>query len=247
MGKTSGFMFFKIDKKILVKNNNTLPSKKFFTNCKSKAASIEEDQSQTLPVNPTNKSDLSPADFVASLTTDEEVAAYYNSGVKKKEDKLQENVVQIRRVTKVVKGGKQLSFRAVVIVGDDKGTVGVGVASAKEVIKAVGKAAKGAKENIINVPLTKSYSIPHRIEGRSGASRVMLRPANEGTGVVAGGATRLVLEAAGIRNIFGKQLRSDNTLNNARATIEGLKALRTFPQVANERGISLEQLLGSNL
>merc|ERR1711862_727565 len=128
--------------------------------------------------------DVSPADFVASLSSDEEVVAYYGTGIKKKDDKFQEQVVQIRRVTKVVKGGKQLSFRAVVVVGDENGLVGVGVASAKEVIGAVNKAVADASKNI-SVQITKNNSIAHRIESRVAASHIVLRPASEGTGVVA--------------------------------------------------------------
>merc|ERR1740138_318515 len=189
----------------------------------------------------------SPADFVACLTSEEEVAAYYNAGTRKKDEKVRERVVQIRRVTKVVKGGKQISFRAVVVIGDENGQVGTGVATAKEVIGAVSKAVTDAKKNMINVPLTRTKSIPHRIESRVGASRVILRPASEGTGVVAGGATRVVLELAGLRNVFGKQLGADSPLNNSRATIAGLKELRTFSQVAKDRGITLDQFLGKNL
>lgn len=135
----------------------------------------------------------------------------------------QERVIQIRRVTKVVKGGKQLSFRAVVIIGDEQGTVGVGVASAKEVVAAVSKAVVDAKRNLVTLPISRTQSIPHRVEGRSGASKVLLRPAGDGTGVVAGGATRVVLELAGLKNIFGKQLGAASPLNNARATVEGLR------------------------
>merc|ERR1740138_447531 len=189
----------------------------------------------------------SPADFVACHTSEEEVAAYYNAGTRKKDEKVRERVVQIRRVTKVVKGGKQISFRAVVVIGDENGQVGTGVATAKEVIGAVSKAVTDAKKNTINVPLTRTKSIPHRIESRVGASRVILRPASEGTGVVAGGATRAVLELAGLRNVFGKQLGANNPLNNSRATISGLKSLRTLSQVAKDRGIPQEQLLGTNI
>merc|ERR1711918_325827 len=109
-------------------------------------------------------------------------------------------------------------------------------------ISSVSKAVTKADRNLITVPLTKDLSIPHPIQGRIGASRVMLRPASDGTGVVAGGATRVVLELAGIRNIFGKQLGADSPLNNARATLEGLKALRTFRSVAKERGVPIERL-----
>merc|ERR1712187_125860 len=194
-----------------------------------------------------NTSIMSPAEYVDSLKTDDEVASYYNVEVTKKREKFQERVVQIRRVTKVVKGGKQLSFRAVVVCGNENGAVGVGVASAKEVKPAVAKAVTDAKRNIFTVPITKIHSIPHRIESRVGASSVILRPASEGSGVVAGGAIRVVLELAGLRNISGKRIGAGSPLNNSRATIEGLKALRTAPQVAKERGISLDQLLGKNL
>merc|ERR1712224_559131 len=223
------------------KNNiqNEPYNKKFFT-----AASVEEDQNQTSLVEINDKNDISPADFVASLATDEEVVAYYNAGIKKKENKLQENVVQIRRVTKVVKGGKQLSFRAVVVIGDKRGQVSVGNASAKEVIGAVAKAVAQAKRNLLTVPVTKTHSIPHYVEGRYGASHVVLRPAREGTGVVSGGASRVVLELAGIRNIYGKQLGAKSPLNNAWATFEGLKALRTLKYVAEQRSVRFEQLIG---
>merc|ERR1712039_54671 len=188
-----------------------------------------------------NTSIMSPAEYVDSLETDDEVASYYNVEAYKKDEKFQERVVQIRRVTKVVKGGKKLSFRAVVIIGNEIGLVGVGVASAKEVIVAVAKAITDAKKNVITVPLTRNQSIPHRIESHVGASRVVLRPAGDGTGVVAGGATRIVLELAGIKNIFGKQLGADSPLNNSRATIAGLKALRHFSHVAKDRGITKDQ------
>jgi small subunit ribosomal protein S5 len=158
-------------------------------------------------------------------------------------DGFQDRVIQVRRVTKVVKGGKQLRFRAVVVVGNENGTVGVGCASAKEVVTAVQKAAVDAKRNLVTVPLSKSSSFPHRFDGVFGAARVMLRPAAEGTGVIAGGAVRTVLELAGVKNGFGKQLGSDNPLNNAKATVEGLKNMRTFKDVAAQRGVPLEYLL----
>merc|ERR1711920_966433 len=119
-----------------------------------------------------------------------------------------------------------------------------GVGSAKEVRGAVTKAVTDAKRKIVSVPLTSNQSIPHRIESSVGASTVILRPASEGTGVVAGGATRIVLETAGLKNIFGKQLGADNPLNNSRATLAGLKALRHPSHVAKCRGISQDQLLG---
>ncbi|CAL5223495.1 g6021 [Coccomyxa viridis] len=156
----------------------------------------------------------------------------------------QERVVQVSRVTKVVKGGKSMSFRAVVVIGDEKGRVGVGTATAKEVVDAVQKGVADAKKHLITVPLTRSFSFPHKFDGIFGAAKVMLRPASEGTGVIAGGAVRVVLELAGIKNAFGKQLGSGNPLNNARATIEGLRAQRTVQQVAEERGLTVAELMG---
>ncbi|CAL8465621.1 g5157 [Coccomyxa elongata] len=168
-------------------------------------------------------------------------------GQQEEEKEYAERVVQVSRVTKVVKGGKSMSFRAVVVVGNEKGTVGVGTATAKEVIDAVQKAVTDAKKHFITVPLTRSSSFPHRFDGIFGAAKVMLRPAAEGTGVIAGGAVRVVLELAGIKNAFGKQLGSGNPLNNARATIEGLRAQRTLQMVADERGLSIADLMGYTL
>nr|YP_010930396.1 ribosomal protein S5 [Ochrosphaera neapolitana]WKK50124.1 ribosomal protein S5 [Ochrosphaera neapolitana] len=139
-----------------------------------------------------------------------------------------ERVVSIQRVTKVVKGGKKLSFRAVLVVGDEKGQVGVGVGKASDVITAVRKGVTDAKKNIILVPLTSSDSIPHKINGRFGAAKLILRPSAPGSGVIAGSSIRTVLEIAGVKNILSKQLGSNNLLNNARATINGLKALRPY-------------------
>ncbi len=161
---------------------------------------------------------------------------------REKDTNWQERVVQIRRVSKVVKGGKKLSFRAIVVVGNERGQVGVGVGKASDVIGAVRKGVADGKKQLVDVSLTKSSSIPHPINGRSGAAKVMVRPAAPGTGVIAGGAVRTVLELAGIRNILAKQLGSDNPLNNARATIDALDNLRTFSEVAEERGIAVEKL-----
>nr|YP_009550249.1 ribosomal protein S5 [Tisochrysis lutea]YP_009873642.1 ribosomal protein S5 [Isochrysis galbana]AUM82551.1 ribosomal protein S5 [Tisochrysis lutea]QKW88525.1 ribosomal protein S5 [Isochrysis galbana] len=140
----------------------------------------------------------------------------------------EERVVSVERVTKVVKGGKKLSFRAVVVVGDQQGKVGVGVGKASDVSTAVRKAVTDGKKNIISVPLTSSNSIPHKINGRFGAAKLVLRPSAPGCGVIAGGAVRIVLELAGVQNILSKQLGSNSLLNNARATIDGLSNLRTF-------------------
>lgn len=153
-----------------------------------------------------------------------------------------EQVVQIRRVTKVVKGGKKLSFRAIVVVGNQKGQVGVGCAKASEVIIAIQKAVADGRKNLISVPLFKS-TIPHPITGRSGAGSVMLRPASKGTGVIAGGAVRAVLELAGVENILSKSLGSKSPLNAANATMNALKSLKPFHEVAKKRGMSLTQML----
>ncbi|XP_050368240.1 30S ribosomal protein S5, chloroplastic isoform X1 [Argentina anserina] len=157
-------------------------------------------------------------------------------------DGFEERVVQVRRVTKVVKGGKQLHFRAIVVVGDKQGNVGVGVGKAKEVVGAVQKSAVNARRNIITVPMTKYLTFPHRSEGDYGAAKVMLRPASPGTGVIAGGSVRIVLEMAGVENALGKQLGSKNALNNARATVVAVQKMRQFREVALDRGIPMEEL-----
>lgn len=153
-----------------------------------------------------------------------------------------ENVVQISRVTKVVKGGKKLSFRAIVIVGNKKGQVGVGCAKASEVIIAIQKAIADGRKNVINVPIFKT-TIPHPVQAKSGAGCVMLRPASQGTGIIAGGAVRSVLELAGIENILAKSLGSKAPLNAANATLEALKSLSTFSDMAKKRGLSLAEFL----
>ncbi len=161
---------------------------------------------------------------------------------KKEDTNWQERVIQIRRVSKVVKGGKKLSFRAIVVVGNETGQVGVGVGKAGDVIGAVRKGVADGKKQLIEVPLTKSNSITHLTNGVSGGAKVVVRPAAPGTGVIAGGAVRTVLELAGVKNILAKQLGSNNPLNNARAAINALETLRTFSEVAEERGVSVEHL-----
>jgi small subunit ribosomal protein S5 len=165
-----------------------------------------------------------------------------NNRTKEKETDWQERVVQIRRVTKVVKGGKKLSFRAIVVVGNERGQVGVGVGKASDVIGAVKKGVVDGKKHLVDVPLTKANSIPHPADGAGGGAKVMMRPAAPGTGVIAGGAVRTVLELAGVRNVLAKQLGSDNPLNNARAAVDALASLRTFSDVASERGVPIEKL-----
>lgn len=150
-----------------------------------------------------------------------------------------EKVVQIRRVCKVVKGGKKLGFRAVVVVGDEKGTVGVGVGKANEVSSAIRKSVDDAKKHQVKIP-TVGKTIPHETEGTWGASKVILRPAPTGTGVIAGGAVRIVLELAGIADIVAKSIGASNSINTARATIEGLKALKTLESETEIRGKKLD-------
>lgn len=157
--------------------------------------------------------------------------------LKEKETEWQERVVQIRRVTKVVKGGKKLSFRAILIIGNEKGDVGVGVGKASDVIGAVKKAVSDGKKQIVSVPITKDNSIPHIVKGRSGAAKVIIRPSAPGSGVIAGGSVRTILELAGIKNILAKQLGSSNPLNNARAATDALLKLKTFAQVIDDRGL----------
>ena len=148
--------------------------------------------------------------------------------VVKPQSEWSERVVAIERVTKVVKGGKKMSFRAVIVVGNEQGQVGVGVGKAGDVITAVRKGVTDGKKHIISVPLTSANSIPHSTNGRFGAAKLILRPSAPGSGVIAGSSIRTVLELAGVKNILSKQLGSNNLLNNARATINGLSNLRSY-------------------
>jgi len=147
-------------------------------------------------------------------------------------------------VTKVVKGGKKMSFRAIVAVGNQKGQVGIGVGKAAEVIAAIQKAIADAKKSLVTVPMV-GTTIPHMITGKSDASRVMIKPASKGTGVIAGGAVRSVLELAGIHDILSKNLGASSPLNSARATINGLSRLKSAEMVAAERGKTVEELVGA--
>nr|QYB18994.1 ribosomal protein S5 [Climaconeis cf. scalaris]QYB19159.1 ribosomal protein S5 [Climaconeis cf. scalaris] len=153
-------------------------------------------------------------------------------------EKAKEQVIKVDRVSKVTKGGKKLSFRAIIVVGYENGEVGIGVAKANDVINAFKKARANGLKNLIKFPLTKSLSIPHNIVGNFGACKVIMRPSIEGSGVIAGGAVRIVLEIAGVKNIIAKQLGSNNILNNAQASICALKSLTTKSQVNQKRNLN---------
>ena len=154
---------------------------------------------------------------------------------------LEDRVVSINRVTKVVKGGRRLRFAAIVIVGDKDGHVGFGTGKAQEVPEAIRKAVEDAKKNLINVPKV-GTTLPHEIIGRFGAGRVLLKPADEGSGIAAGGAVRAVMELAGIDDVTSKTLGSKTAINVIRATIDGLTRMKTAEQIAELRNISVESL-----
>ena len=156
---------------------------------------------------------------------------------------LQEKVVHIGRVSKTVKGGRIYKFAALVVVGDGNGTIGFGLGKAAEVPEAIRKGIEDAKKNMITVSLSGS-TIPHEIIGEAGAGRVLMKPAAPGTGVIAGGPVRIIMEAAGIKDIRTKCLRSNTAVNVVAATFEGLKALRTVEEVAAVRGKDAKEILG---
>ena len=157
------------------------------------------------------------------------------------EFELQEQLVVLNRVSKTVKGGRVARFAAIMVVGDGNGHVGYGLGKAAEVPDAIRKGIEDAKKNLIEVALNGS-TIPHEILGEYGAGRVLLKPAAPGTGIIAGGAVRVVLELAGIKNVRAKCLRSNNPTNVVKATFEGLRSLRTAAQVAEARGLAVEDL-----
>ena len=157
---------------------------------------------------------------------------------------LEDNVVTIKRVTKVVKGGRNMKFTALVVVGDKNGHVGVGLGKATEIPEAIRKGKEDATKKLIEVPIDENGSVPHDFTGKFGSASVLIKKAPEGTGIIAGGPARAVLELAGYKNIRTKSLGSNNKQNVVLATIEGLKNLKTPEEVAKARGISVEELLG---
>lgn len=159
------------------------------------------------------------------------------------EEKLLEKIIETKRVAKVVKGGRNFSFSAIVVVGDKKGKVGVGTGKANEIVDAIRKAKEKATKAMFNIPIVKG-TVPHEMIARYGASRVMIKPASEGTGIIAGGTTRAIFEVAGIENILCKSLGSNTPCNVVKATIDGLKSMRTIGQVASLRGKTIAELTG---
>lgn len=161
--------------------------------------------------------------------------------VKATDTELKEKLVTLNRVAKVTKGGRTFSFAAIVVVGDGQGTVGYGLGKAREVASAITKAADDAKKNLIKVPVYKG-TIPHEQHGKYGAGKVLIKPAADGTGVIAGGAMRAVLEVAGVQNVLAKSLGSSNPHNVVKATVDALSKLRSPYQIAKARGITVDKV-----
>ena len=157
---------------------------------------------------------------------------------------LQERVVYINRVSKVVKGGRRFGLTALVVVGDGNGNVGVGLGKSQEVPIAIKKGVEDAKKNMFSVPLTPEGTLPHEIVGEFGAGRVLIKPASPGTGVIAGGAARAVMELAGVKDVFAKSLGTDNVMNVVKATAAGLQEMQSPEAVSKRRGLSVSQIYG---
>ncbi len=164
-----------------------------------------------------------------------------NNRVKSTESELKEKLVKLNRVAKVTKGGRTFSFAAIVVVGDGKGSVGHGLGKARDVSEAISKAVDEAKKNLVKFPLING-TIPHEQLGKFDAGRVLIKPASDGTGVIAGGGMRAVLEIAGVQNVLAKSQGSSNPHNVVKATIDALKKLRSPKEIANQRGISMDKL-----
>ena len=154
---------------------------------------------------------------------------------------LKDSLVGVQRVTKVTKGGRTFSFSAIVVVGDENGVVGQGLGESKEVSEAIAKAVEDAKKNLVRIPISKG-TLPHEQKGKFGGARVFLKPASEGTGVIAGGAVRAVLEAVGVHNVLSKSQGSSNPHNVVKATFDALLQLRSPQTIAKQRGISLQKV-----
>lgn len=167
-----------------------------------------------------------------------------NKNVDPKQKEFEELVIEVKSVVKVNKGGRQRRFSATVVIGDRKGRVGLGIGKANEVPDAIKKAIQAANKNLVTISLVDGRTIEHEVTGRSGAAKVFLKPANRGTGVIAGGAVRAVLELAGVRDILSKSLGSRTKLNMATATINALKEVKTIDEVCRLRGKSKEEILG---
>lgn len=160
-------------------------------------------------------------------------------------EEFSEAVLKVRRVAKVIKGGRRFAFSALVVVGDKKGNIGLASGKSREVSSAISKALRRARKNLVTVPLYKT-TIPYTVEGKHGASRVLIRSASEGTGIIAGGAVRSVLEAAGIRDVLAKSIGSSNPGNVAKATLHALSKLKSAREIAQIRGKKLQDLFGKN-